>query len=369
MKSVKLAVVGAVLLLGAAGCGRTDGDEALEGMPEYDDVAMEISGGADEGLSQALQQGLAGQPPELLLAARASVKALNERVRATITALTAVANQGQGQAVAGKPNVVMYGPRDEAAVTYRLFIRKVSTDQKFAWRLEAKALGAADDSYQVVMAGRIDRKAGAATTQGRRAKGGLGVNLDVVKAIDPAFKGQGILLAGFGRTAETRTVAYRLKNFSPNTDNVAPVNAAYVGHKAASGLRRVRLAGLHNLAQSATAAKELVRLRVRHLPGVGGRADGLATGGDVPTGKVWRAVACWDAADQESFQRVFECTPPATPGSCTVMPAFSVGDVSACHRDFANDETPPEDAENVALEDGAPEGDIVPPAEMPNGEE
>ncbi len=368
MKTLKLACIAAVVWAGATGCGGGGADENVESLPEYDEVAMEISGGAEEGLEQALQQGLAGQTPELLVTARASVKALNERVKATVKALLAVANNGNGQAVSGKPDVRLYGPKDEGGVTYRLFIRKVA-GERFGWRLEAKAVGAADDTYQTVMAGRIVRNQGTSASQGRQGKGGLGVNLDVVKAIDPAFKGQGVLLAGFGATGNTRTVAYRLRNFSPDAAQVAPINAAFVGHKAASGLRRARLAGLHNLTQSSTPAKELVRLRIRHLPTVGGRLDGLATAGDVPAGKVWRVVACWNAQIEEVFKRAFEC-PEAGPASdCTVFAGQSVGEVSACHADFQGDAPPPADAEDASLEEGAPEGDIVPPAEMPNGEE
>ena len=125
-----------------------------------------------------------------------------------------------------------------------------------------------------------------------------------------------------------------------------------------SKITALRVFGKYNLSDSATAAKESVFARLRFIPGTGGRADILATGGDIATGHVYIGASCWDAQEGEVFKVLRDCTKNSagTAGSCTVVK--KTGDVTACtDTSFRNDGTtdaPSDDTSNTAQEPGAP---------------
>ena len=117
----------------------------------------------------------------------------------------------------------------------------------------------------------------------------------------------------------------------PNLANHEPVTGAFVGHRRQpSGATRVRVFGKYNLKNTATAAKENVFATVRFIPGTGGRADVLASGGDIAADKVFIGSACWDAQEMEKFRILRQCTKGQSLASCTVVPGSEVGTRTAC---------------------------------------
>ena len=126
----------------------------------------------------------------------------------------------------------------------------------------------------------------------------------------------------------------------------------------------VRFAGRINLKDSATAAQELVVARTRFIPGTGGRADFIATQGDVPAGKAFFGSACWDAQEKEGFAilRLCEKASAGQGPSCQVI--ATRGQLSNCR---LLESLPPEDPSAAGAEPEAPATDVGEPTVMPSG--
>jgi len=370
-------VLSAVAVLVCA-CGRPQ-DEFVDSLPDMQGVGMEISGGAEEGFtgSALSYEGLEvadiaqvtqeiESVPEFLQHARAGIRQLNEHVRRILEPIVAAARESAGELGEGQSRV---WTRDAHGLTWRLTIRRLAVN-RFAWKVEAKQIGSADSTYKVVLGGGIVRG-----REAHRGRGFLGIDLDNLKLVDSTFPGQGKLLCGFSHTAVGKTLAYFLRNFTPDSTNHDPVTAAFVGHRVTStGLTGVKIVGRFNLegaGPTPTAAKELVRLRVRYLPGTGGRGDVVATGGDIPEGVWYYGVGCWNAAQEEGFKVLFRCT-----RSTTGTPACEVvhrrGDRSACaFRPDENDDVNRQPTDSLTdmspVIDGAPDI-FAAPDSMPTGE-
>ena len=357
--------------------------EYVDSLPDMAGLGLEITGGASEGFSSAAltydQDALTaedleqvsqavGTVPEYLQEARNGIKELNENIRRIMDPIVTIIRNNAARAEPGQGRT---WTRDVDGITYRLGIRKLAP-RRFAWRVDAKPVGAEDTAYLMVMSGGIARG-----LEPHRGRGFLGINLNNLKEVKPDFPGQGTLFCGFAHEGESKTLSYGLRNFTPNLANRAPINAAFVGHRAMpSGATAVRLAALVNLPQAVGDVedhRELVRLRVRWLPGVGGRGDMMATGGDIPAGTVYHGIGCWNVSEEETFKAVFRCTRTGdtTPPACERISV--AGNRSTCAMDLrpATDgpETGlPEDPMNLDPEVGAPSAPMLPPADMPTGD-
>ncbi|PTL83936.1 hypothetical protein [Vitiosangium sp. GDMCC 1.1324] len=359
MRLNKSMMLGAVLVLAACGGSQVEDTEYVEATPDLTGTSLEINGDvADEGskltaedFSGAYAQALTTQGPEFLAGARAEVKALNAALKDAITRITTLANGDLKEAQKG--DVLVYGPKDLDNATFRLQVKKTST-KRFAWKLEARPLGSTDDTaWKLVGAGRLARGELA-----HRGRGTLALNLDNLKSVAPSTTGQGKLMASFAHTVgEDKTVSYRLVGFTPNPANHDPVTGAFVGYRLLpSRVTGIRVMGKWNLSSTATDAKENVFSRIRFRPGIGGRADVLASGGDIPASHVFIGSACWDAQEKEVFKILRDCVKgtEGQPGSCSVV--FKEGDLLDCkHADFRGDVEPPaENPNDTAQEPGAP---------------
>jgi hypothetical protein len=328
-----LVVLAAVVLFPA--CGVHPDQEYVDSMPGLADVGMEIKGGSDEGFTGAsAQQGLEaaeleqmtqeiGSVPEYLRHARAGIKELNEHVKRILDPILTIIRNNGGQAERGQSRT---WTKEVDGLTYRLTIKKISAVQ-YAWKVDAKATSAEDSAYKNVMGGGITRNRAA-----ERGRGFLGIDLDNLKLVDPNFQGQGKLLCGYSRSQGSKTVAYFLRNFTPNISNREPITASFVGHRIAenglTGVRMVAQVNIEGAGETPTDAKELVRLRVRFLPGLGGRGDLYATGGDIAQGVWYYGVACWSASEEETFKALLRCSRSGTGRTCT--PVRTEGERSTC---------------------------------------
>ncbi len=360
MRLGKSMMLGAVLSFavgcGGNGAGNVDDTEYVESLPDLSGVSLEISGsaseqgaaltGADFGMYEAA---LTGSAPEFLEGARMKVQALNAALKEAVTRVVELANGDLKEAEAG--DVLTYGPKDGANATFLLKVKKQATG-RFAWKLEARPLGSEDDAaYKVVAVGRMVRG-----TEAHRGRGSIGINLDNLKEVAPATTGQGKLMASFAHPAAGgKALSYRLVDFTPNPENHEAVTGAFVGHKLAGGATRIRVFGQYNLAQTATEAKETVFSRVAFKPGVGGRADIVAKGGDIAEGVFYIGSACWNAQEQELFKVLRQCTVGQPLTSCELV--FTEGQRTACPaEEFRGDVEPPsEEPGNTTQEPGAPE--------------
>ena len=348
MRYGKTVVMAAAVAL-AVGCGKVD--PFADATPDFDGVALEIQGGAAEGINQALKAPELAQSSSALTAsvyftsARAAVGELNAALLKILNALDYVVTHAEPSTSTADMRV--YGPKDTANVTVQLTIKKLA-DGRFGWKLEAKPLGADDTAYVIVMAGSI--------TKGdlpHRGHGVLGVDLDAYKTVDTAFQGQGKLLCGFAHVVDSKAVAYKLVGFTPDATVHAPVDARFVGYRqAATGFTAARLMSLTNVAP-ATDAKETVLSRVRYLPAVGGRLDFVAFGGDIAADRLYWGTACIDSSSGEVFKRLQVCD--RATGTTTCVQLSSTGAIGSCPGQA--DQTPPSDDPNDGtMESGAPAG-------------
>ena len=344
-----------------AGC---QNDDFASATPEASALQMEFTGDtAAEGLTAASadwgasEQALSGSVPEYLGHTRDAIRALNTAVAAVLTPIAeAIAKAGPKESVG---DVRTWGPHDHGSATY-LFTMKKLADKSFGWVLQAKPQGAADASYATVMGGLF-----AAGDLPHRGRGAMGVDLDKLALVDASFHGNGQMLVGFAHVSGYKVLAYGLKNFSPDVSTYDPVDAVFSGWRGPDGGARARLAVYANIADSATDAKELVLLRARWLPGVGGRADGLVTAGDVPAGHVLVANSCWsrDLTDVDGFYAIRDCSVGAVGPMCPVIK--TAGKLSNCGRGLDAEDLPPATPTDPTQEPGAPVEPAI-PTSMPS---
>lgn len=329
-----LLVTGLALVLS---CGKNankgDDTEFLNATPETEAYLADVTGD-DMAAGNALYDSDLGQlgqkletVPEYLQQVKTAVGYLNGLVRKIVEPIVEV--------IKTDPTVSEDGMRqwvkDRDAVTYRFTLKKAAT-KKFGWKLEAKAKDAADSEYKAVMAGGI-----AVGAVARRGAGVMGIDADLLGAIDTTVKARGKLLVGFAHGASgAKALAYNLKDFSPDPAQYQKVSAIFRAVRGPGGGTIVRLASLSNLTDKtkagceANATRELGVSRTRWVPTVGGRFDGVATnksppadatssetftGGDgqshpcdVEAGKFFVAQMCVDADKKLTHHRLRKCT-------------------------------------------------------------
>ncbi|MFN7131040.1 MAG: hypothetical protein ACK4N5_03090, partial [Myxococcales bacterium] len=244
---------------------------------------------------------------------------------------------------------------------YRFTMKKLG-ERKFAWKLEGKPKGGDDAAYRVVLAGGILRGA-----EKNRGRGKLGIDGDALAAIDPALKVRGKLLTGFWHgTRGAKSLAYALKEFTPDVEQHQPVSALFRALRGPNGGTLVRFAVRANVGGSPDpATKELLIARVRWLPGVGGRADAVALQGDVPADHVYVSNACWNAQLQSGFHLVRDWDKTQQK---FVAELKREGDLNACKAALGGEQRPSEDP---LADDGATDEEVesedAPPS-MPSGD-
>lgn len=378
MKTSKFAfAVGAIVCASVPACSSktSSNDEYTDGAPEVsalqlsvtDDVASEgLATDADavdpteevmQGLGEAASGLSADVAPELANA-REAVADLNQALRSFLQPIVALVRNTAPTTTDG--NVKTWGPVTRGTTEYRFVMRRGVLRSHYGWLLQARAAGSTAD-FTTVAAGGITVGFAA-----RRGVGTVGIDLDELGTFDPTVVARGLLLAGFAHGPNGSALTYRLKDFTPDPTKKDPVGALVQGVHLMEGVNRVRLAYYGNVAGTATDAKELVLARVRHVRGEGGRADAIATGGDIASGKAWVVSECWSAGLASTYRIVRECSANDLGGAaCTVV--STTGDASACAHDFTDADMPPADASATMTDAQSPEGDPVPPASMPDG--
>ena len=334
--------------------GITD-DASAEGLATVDDSVdptEQVADSVDEATSALNMQ----VDPELV-GCQGAVSDLNQSLRSFLQPIVALVRNTQG--TSSDVNVKVWGPVTRGATDFRFVMRRGAL-RHFAWILEARPT-ATTAAFTTVAAGGITVGYAA-----RRGLGSVGVDLDTLGTLDPTVAAQGSLLVGFAHGPSGSTLAYRLRDFTPDPLRKTAVDAIVQGVHLKLGFNRLRLAYYGNVAGSAGSAEEFVLARVRQLDGTGGRADSLATGGDIANGKVWVVSECWDANLQSVFRIVRECPTDGIDGtSCQAV--STTGDAAACAAEVADAELPPSDPNAAMTDPESPVGDVTPPASMPDG--
>ncbi len=367
-----------LLLLAALGCGAQEEGENdfLAGVPEAAALQLSITGDAGQealaaddaqlGAAQAVDAlgslSLALEAPaevaDGLAHAREATRELNQALRAFLQPIVALVREQEPDQVTG--NVAEWGPVTRGETEYRLLVRK-GLLRRFGWVLQARPAGSGDE-LENVAAGSI--RVGEVL---RRGRGVLGVNLDRLRQLDPTVNARGQVLAAFAHGPAGTVLSYGLRDFARSADDTTPIDAVFQGVQLSGGHNRVRLAFHGDVPETASDAEERVLARVRHQRGEGGRADLLVTGGDIAAGKVWVVSECWSAQLSSTYRIVREC-PGDGIGGARCVEQSSSGDPGACAGGLGNAELPPVDASAYMDDPQSPEGDLLPPAEMPDGE-
>ncbi len=359
----------------AAGCGGGDGGGSAEGeyfeaVPELGAVELSITGDAEsealatEGdrVGEAASEAAAsvemalGEGAPSLRGARRSVRELNQALRSFLQPIAALARTEPDERTG---NLATWGPVVRGQTEYRFVMRK-GLLRRYGWLLEARPEGS-EAGFLRVASGRI--RLGSVV---RRGWGTVGVDLDALGSVDPTVAARGQVLSSFAHRPSGAAVSHGLRDFAPAGDTT-PLDALFQGVHLVGGRNRVRVAVRTNLPETDTEAEELVLARVRHHRGDGGRADLIATGGDVAEGRAWAVSECWSGGLASTYRRVLDC-PGDGPGGEGCELVSESGDRSACLGALAEAEWPPVDPEERMQDGESPEPDLLPPTGMPSGE-
>ncbi len=341
----------AAMALALTACGQKN--DFSGATPDVAGLTLEVEGGTAEGLPLSTMSPAA---PEAALAAtpgggdelatiRTGLKALNGELRRVMERVEEAVQSGGTPAVG---NRMIYGPADRcvlkdaggactALANFVLGVKR-ERDQVFSWLLEARPVGSTSQAdFRPVAAGWLARGAHL-----HRGVGRLALNLRNLKAVQPAYAGDGFLLAGFANGPVAKSLRYRLVEFTPDGSN--PLTAVFVGMKNGAGRRRVRVATPQELLAGPN-GPELLLARAAWLPGVAGRTFSIVTNwkrldrtasppvlagpafGDVP-GTPWYASyyfgrACYAPATAGApltvkFKEWYLCDRPEAPAACVI---------------------------------------------------
>ncbi len=386
-----LSLVAAASLLAAACSSSTNSTDPLAAaVPDVPGISLEATGAASEDATLSSDATAPASPSdagapsglEFLPVIRQGIHDLNQAVQQDFAPIAQlIATQGTDIVVGQSKS---YGPLDQGGVTYLLTVKRFAP-HRYAWQLQGKTTGAAATvAFTNLAVGTLFH---ADNDMVHRGRGQIGFDFDAFKTVSPGFMGQGKLYCAYSNyqliatpgaagasdagsstssavAGDAKTLVYVLQDFSIDTSVHPPISAAFVGHKTLAGVRDARVLYYGEMPEfggNPNLAEELLG-RARFNPGVGGRADALVSGGNLPNGELIYGAECWDVNENLSWRKVWACT---APGACTVE--SEQGNVMACAVDL-QDDTPeaPSDGMSTALEPGAPDPSVVPLSAMPS---
>ncbi len=377
MTSTKLTgtlALGAALLAGCGSGAEVQEDGWLEGVPEQAAFELDVSDDASsealatdadsvdataqiaEGLATTTEALDADVAPELAHC-REAIRRLNAALRGFMEPIVALVRDNAPATEVGE--VRSWGPIVRGDTEFQFVLRR-GAPRHFGWLLQARVAGS-DADFTNVAAGGIT-----VGFRARRGHGSVGLDLDALSGVDPTIAARGKLLAGFGHGPNGSMVSYALQNFTPDADAIAPLDALVHGVHLREGVNRLRLAYHGDVPGSATAAEEFVLARARHFRDLGGRADLLATGGDIEDGKIWLVSECWGPRLTSVYRIVRECPGDGIGGDACIV-VSETGSDAACPRSVLAAEFPPADPLASMPDPESPEGDVPPPDAMPDG--
>jgi hypothetical protein len=228
--------------------------------------------------------------PDVIDQARAGAEAINAGVRAALDPIRDLIRTAPAEA----DDTLSYGPMPIGGASYRFTVRRLAGERSFGWRLEVQPSGG---GAYALAAGSIIRVGDAP----RRGRGALGVDLDAMSAADPTVTGKGKLLLGFIHAGsgdganDAKILHVSLRDYTPDPAAVAAMTAEAFAWRRGTTANQARIVTHMNVASTATAAEEVVAIKLRWQKDVGVRADAAATGGDLTDGQVLRSSTCADA--------------------------------------------------------------------------
>jgi hypothetical protein len=390
-----MSIAAALITLALAACGKgEDADPYLDAIPDAAGLTLEIQGGAAEGLALTVEGGAALEPAATaatppatgddLANARRAIRALNEAVRHVFARVAEIASSGGRELPGG---VKVFGPADRcvepgdsgaclATANLRLTVR-LRRANVASFDLEARPVGSTlEEDFEPVLRGYLVRGAAA-----RRGTGKLAVHFQTLAAIAPGFRGEGHLVAGFASGPFAKAATFRMRDFTRDPAQHAPITAAFSGFRTPSGTTRVRVAAIADLDTSGPDT-ELGLARIAYNPAIGGRAYSAVASwldrstvpptahGDVPAGQYWFGRACYAPGQPAAaFKEWFLCPVGVRPVACLVtqggswadaVGAMVIGDPGDTWRNTCSLATEPRELAPPADIPAADAGDVTP---------
>jgi hypothetical protein len=386
MRPSKAFLLGVAAVLAACGSSTNSSstDALAAAVPDGAGISLEATGATSEDVNLSDDVSAASVTPDggaasglsFLPVIRQGIHDLNQGLQTFFAPIGQLISTQGADIVVGTSK--SYGPVDQGGVTYLLTVKRFAPN-RYAWKLEGKTTGAAANVALTTLA--VGTLFHASNDQAHRGRGQIGVDLDAFATVSPGFLGQGKLYGAYsnydvsgtsdaggasGVAGDAKTLVYVLKNFSIDTSAHPPISAAFVGHKTLAGVRDARVLYYGELPEFVgnPDRAELLLGRARFNPGVGGRADALVTGGDVPNGAFIYGAECWDVSESLGWRKVWSCT-SLDPNTCTVE--SEQGDVMACAVDLRDDmPEAPTDGTSTGLDPGAPDPSVGPLTAMPS---
>jgi hypothetical protein len=293
--------------------------------------------------------------PELLDKAHRAANAINAGVRAALDPIKELIRTPPTE---NGDDTIVYGPGNVGNGNYQFTMNRLSESEKrFGWKLEARAAGST---------GSFTRVAGGLIRVGnteRRGRGSIGVDCDALSAADSLVMCRGTLLTGFSHTdAGDKILNVRLRAYTPDANAVMPQDASVFAWRQGDMANHVRVVARTNLSSTATPAPETVTIKLTWMKDVGVRADGAATGGDIPQGEIRSVSTCVgpDLAQAGAMTMTRTCSSDGTGCDVTSGP-----DTLSCPAGLT-EQTPNPDATASDPPAGMPEMPEA-PAAMPDG--
>ncbi len=301
------------LILGSLVAGCSASNESYEtALPTRDALAINVPGAS-------APTSAVGVRDDALPAAPATLYTLTRQIATQLNGDAAIFFDLIDQAVATPPTAhdasnEYWGPFTPplSPMTMALAVQPVDSE-RYNFFLGGKPKGAPDSAFVGLLGGSAHR------VDATHGSGQLEVNFSTLNTLDPTtHSATGAIAFVHDNTADPRTVDVHFGNFLDGTPGATPLNATYHYAEHADTSGSFQFATRTNFDNDANGVLEDVTLLSRWLASGAGRADLIASGGDLPAGFVVHATECWDA----NFARVFYTE--------DVDPSKTEGSVSAC---------------------------------------
>jgi hypothetical protein len=294
--------------------------------------------------------------PELLDKGHRAANAINYGVRAALDPIKDLIKTEPTQ----NDGSITFGPGDHANGNYKFTMRQLSKENKrYAWKLEARAKGS-DGDFTLVSGGTM--RVG---DTDRRGTGVFGVDCDKLAAADSSITCQGRLLMGFSQPDGNKLLNVKLKSYTVDPAVAMPLDANVVAWRVGDNANHLRIVTHTNLDATSSQTTEDVVIKMKWQKDVGVRADAVATGGDIPSGKAVFVSSCvgpsLTVAATNTTTR--ECT---TDGNGCTVSSGAIDGGMMCPNDLATVDQPKADANASDPPAGMPEMPSA-PSSIPDG--
>lgn len=321
-----------LLVAGAAGCGKVDGDEFREGVPTRDTVALKVPGAAANGALTAegeTQSALLGVKADTYVVTRAVTAAVNGGTYAVLTLVRAVVDY-PASSISG--DTAVWGPHTEplSPNTWKLTVTRLEP-QKFHWLFEARAKTAPDTDFLKIIEGTHTAAVG---LDGRPMEGfGSGdfvIDWDASQMLPEHDANVGRAAFTYSRLSPAADTTIDVDFKGVKDDKTGEIHDALYRYRATAtdggDLQYGTLQDSFPDPGNTGTAKEHFTLHSRWKQTGAGRCDLRAEGGDLATaGVTGTSSECWDENFLSQYQNV-SYDPTKNYGDETTGCAFTPAD-------------------------------------------